>query len=225
MKCEDSICVIITTFNSEKFISSAIESVISQNVVPAEIVVVDNGSSDSTRSEVEEFGVPFFTQTKGRVGESRNYGLKKTVSPFVKFLDADDLLKPKALETLQNTLRLGQSQFVYGQNLNFVDSTYPPIGNGEFTHTSVPIFSPTPLNAMLHRDVFEFFGLPQGDNFSWIRWFTEVKSRGLQVTKVHEIVGMRRIHSKNISHTTNSKLELFKLIRNQIANGKINNEN
>lgn len=219
MKCEDSICVIITTFNSEKFISSAIESVISQNVEPAEIVVVDNGSSDSTRSKVEAFDVPFFSQTKGRVGESRNFGLKKTVSPFVKFLDADDLLKSNALETLQNILKLGQSQFVYGQNFNFVDSTYPPVGIREFAHTDKPIFSPTPLNAMVHRDVFEVFGLPQGDNFSWIRWFTEVKSRGLQVTKVHKIVAMRRIHSENISHTTNSKSELFNLIRNQIANG------
>lgn len=219
MKRKDSICVIITTFNSEKFISSAIESVISQNVVPAEIVVIDNGSSDSTRSKVEEFGVPFFTQTSGRVGESRNFGLEKTVSPFVKFLDADDLLKPKALETLQNTLNLDQSQFVYGQNLNFVDSTYPPEGIREFAHTVVPIFSPTPLNAMVHRDVFEVFGLPQEDNLSWVRWFTEVKPKGLQVTKVDKIVAMRRIHSENISHTKNSKSELFNLIRNQIANG------
>jgi len=219
MKCEDSICVIITTFNSEKFISSAIASVISQNVVPAEIVVVDNGSSDSTRSKVEDFGVPFFTQTKGRVGESRNFGLEKTVSPFVKFLDADDLLKPTALESLQKTLKLDQSRFAYGQNLNFVDPTYPPVGNRAFTHTVVPIFSPTPLNAMVHRHVFEGFGLPEGDNYSWNRWFTKVKSMGLEVTKVHEIVAMRRIHSENISHTTNSKSELFNLIRNQIANG------
>lgn len=219
MKREDSICVIITTFNSEKFISSAIESVISQNVVPAEIVVIDNGSSDSTRSEVEEFGVPFLTQTRGRVGESRNFGLEKTVSPFVKFLDADDLLKPKALETLQNTLNLDQSQFVYGQNLNFVDSTYPPEGIREIAHTVVPIFSPTPLNAMVRRDVFEVFGLPQEDNFSWVRWFTEVKSKGLQVTKVDELVAMRRIHNENISHAKNSKSELFNLIRNKIANG------
>jgi glycosyltransferase involved in cell wall biosynthesis len=219
MISEDSICVVITTFNSEKFISSAIESVISQNIVPAEIVVIDNGSSDSTRSRVEDFDLPFFTQTKGRVGESRNFGLEKTVSPFVKFLDADDLLKPKALETLKKALKLDQSLFVYGQNLNFVDSTYPPVGRGVFAHTDVPIFSPTPLNAMVHRDVFKVFGLPQGDNFSWVRWFTEVKSKGLQATKVDEIVAMRRIHSENISHTTNSKSELFKLIRNQIANG------
>jgi len=219
MTSEDSICVVITTFNSEKFISSAIESVISQNVVPTEIVVVDNGSSDSTRAKVEDFGLPFFTQTTGRVGASRNFGLEKTASPFVKFLDADDLLKPKALETLQNALRLEQAQFVYGQNLNFIDSTYPPVGHGAYAHTDIPIFSPTPLNAMVHRDVFKEFGLPQGDNFSWVRWFTEVKSRGLQATKVHDIVAMRRIHSENISHTTNSKSELFKLIRNQIANG------
>jgi len=218
MKSDDSICVIITTFNSEKFISSAIESVISQNIAPAEIVVVDNGSSDSTRSKVEDFGLPFFTQTKGRVGESRNFGLEKTISPFVKFLDADDLLKPKALEVLQGALKLDQFQFVYGQNLNFVDSTYPPVGNALFAHTDVPIFSPTPLNAMVRRDVFKVFGLPQEDNFSWVRWFTQINSKGLQVAKVQDIVAMRRIHSENISHTTNSKSELFKLIRNQIAN-------
>ena len=49
MKDRNSICVIITTFNSEKFIASAIESVTSQDLVAAEIVVVDNGSTDLTR--------------------------------------------------------------------------------------------------------------------------------------------------------------------------------
>lgn len=224
MKNEDSICVIITTFNSEKFVSSAIQSVISQKIVPAEIVVVDNGSNDLTRTIVEDFGLPFFVQTLGGVGQSRNFGLEKTVSPFVKFLDADDLLQPNALETLQGNLKSDQSQFVYGQSVNFVDFTYPPIGSRSFAHTDVPILSPTPLSAMIHRDAFKVFGLPHGDNFSWNRWFTEVQPRGLRVTKVHEIVAMRRIHTENISHARRSKLELFKLIKNRIDNGNLNDE-
>ena len=224
MNGRNSICVIITTFNSEKFISSAIESVLSQDIAVAELVVVDNGSNDSTRVIVENLGIPFFIQTSGKVGESRNLGLQKTDSTFVKFLDADDLLKPNALSSLRGSLASNQSLFVYGQNLNFVDSKYPPQGNSNFAHTDVPIFSPTPLNALVHRDVFSLFGLPEGDNFSWVRWFTNAKSKGLQVLKVDEVVGLRRIHSENISHNTNSKSELFKMIRDQISNGNNKNE-
>ena len=224
MKDRNSICVIITTFNSEKFIASAIESVTSQDLVAAEIVVVDNGSTDLTRVIVENLGIPFFIQTKGKVGESRNLGLLKTQSSFVKFLDADDLLKSNALSSLRIALESNQSLFVYGKNLNFVDLEYPPLNSGKFTHTDLPIFSPTPLNALVHRDLFSIFGLPEGDNFSWVRWFTNAKSKGLQALKVDEVVGLRRIHSENISHNTNSKFELFKMIRDQISNGNIKNE-
>jgi glycosyltransferase involved in cell wall biosynthesis len=218
------ICVIITTFNSEKFVSEAIESVINQNLAPKEIIVVDNGSTDSTRTRVKSFGIPFYTQTKGRVGESRNLGIRQTISPFIKFLDADDLLKPHALESLHASLEIEESLFVYGRNLNFVDLTYPPLGSGLFAHTEIPIHSPTTLNSMVHRDVFMTFGLPEEDNFSWARWITKAKSDGLHLLKVEEVVGLRRIHNENLSLSENSKLELLKLARAQVSHRGIHHE-
>ena len=70
------VSVIITTYNYSRFVGAAIESVLKQTLPPAEIVVVDDGSTDDTRSAVEPYldrGVRYIRQGTG-VPERRATG-------------------------------------------------------------------------------------------------------------------------------------------------------
>lgn len=85
-------CVIIPARNAEDFISEAIESVATQSLPPAEILVVDDGSTDGTAAAASAAGARVLSLPSS-VGPSaaRNRGVAATTAPLVGFLDADDV--------------------------------------------------------------------------------------------------------------------------------------
>jgi glycosyltransferase involved in cell wall biosynthesis len=218
MKKSAAISVIVTTYNSERFISQAIESVLSQSKYPEELIVVDNGSTDATEGLVKNHRIPFYAQTQGQVGESRNLGMRIAKSPLIKFLDADDLLDPKALEILENAYYSSRAELIYGKTLNFIDSKYVAGGEKFFAHSEAPIYSMSVLSSLITRDVFLKYGFPDQDNYSWNRWLVNAQTKGIMLHRIDQIVGSRRIHDLNISHSQLAKNEIFNLVALKMKN-------
>lgn len=100
------VSVIIPTFNMEPTIGRAIDSAASQNYPDTEIVVVDDGSSDRTRSVVEEHltGIPPRKGVYLRIGHrgksaALNEGIRKSNGELISILDADDTLTPDSIDS------------------------------------------------------------------------------------------------------------------------------
>lgn len=94
------ISVVIPAFNSERCISRAIESVMSQTFSDYEIIVVDDGSTDGTADIVKKFGdrVRYVYQQNAGPASARNAGLKIASGQWIAFLDADDEWLPDKLQ-------------------------------------------------------------------------------------------------------------------------------
>jgi glycosyltransferase involved in cell wall biosynthesis len=86
------ISVIIPAFNSEKTIARAIQSVLEQTYKDFEIIVVDDGSIDSTRNVVAEYSekVRYIYQNNAGPAAARNTALKAAKGRWIAFLDSDD---------------------------------------------------------------------------------------------------------------------------------------
>jgi glycosyltransferase involved in cell wall biosynthesis len=100
------VSVIIPLFNKEKSISSTIQSVLQQNYREFELVIVDDGSTDSSIDIIESFGdsrIKIFSKTNGGVSSARNYGIENALGEYIFFLDADDIIYPNCLEVLLHT--------------------------------------------------------------------------------------------------------------------------
>ena len=86
------VSVIIPTYNYGKFIAEAIESALAQTIAPAEIVVVDDGSTDDSLRVLEPFrdSVRVLRQANQGVSAARNLGIRESRGGLIAFLDADD---------------------------------------------------------------------------------------------------------------------------------------
>ena len=95
------ISVVIPTYNSEKTINNTLDSVFKQTVLPDEIIVLDDGSTDNTVSIIKSYGtsVSLLQHENQGVARTRNELCKRSKGDLVAFLDHDDIWHPKYLET------------------------------------------------------------------------------------------------------------------------------
>lgn len=91
------VSIIVPVYNAAPWLAATLESALSQSHRPTEIIVVDDGSTDSSlalASTFESRGVRVATQPNRGAAAARNHGLRLARGEFLQFLDADDLLAP-----------------------------------------------------------------------------------------------------------------------------------
>jgi glycosyltransferase involved in cell wall biosynthesis len=95
-----SISTVIPAYNAQAFLSRAIGSVLSQTLAVAEILIIDDGSSDNTFEIASAFGPPVkaLKKSNGGPASARNFGIRQTQGDWIALLDADDAWAPGKLE-------------------------------------------------------------------------------------------------------------------------------
>ena len=90
--------VIIPVYNAEKTLKRCMESVLKQKDEDLEIVVINDGSTDSSDKMIQEYKeknpktISYYKKKNTGVADTRNYGIKKAKGKYILFLDADDYL-------------------------------------------------------------------------------------------------------------------------------------
>lgn len=99
--------VVIPLFNKETYIAATIQSVLQQSFFDYEILIVNDGSTDASETIVMGFSdsrINYFVTNNKGAAAARNLGIEKSKSPYIAFLDADDLWFPNHLEELKNLI-------------------------------------------------------------------------------------------------------------------------
>ncbi|MCK5345215.1 MAG: glycosyltransferase, partial [Candidatus Heimdallarchaeota archaeon] len=94
------VSVIIPTYNSERFIVSAVDSVLAQTYKKIEIIVVDDGSTDQTSNKLKPYlhKIKYIKKQNGGASSARNKGIINSCGEYIAFLDADDLWRKEKVE-------------------------------------------------------------------------------------------------------------------------------
>ena len=102
LESRPTISVVIPLFNKVGHIRHAIQSVLEQSVYPAEVLVIDDGSTDGSDRIVQEYAsrVCLIRRSHQGVSAARNFGIETAKSEAIAFLDADDIWKPYFLERI-----------------------------------------------------------------------------------------------------------------------------
>lgn len=127
--CSASISIIIPAYNVEKYLKAALDSVKEQTVLPDEVILIDDGSTDGTLDVANafEFPVPYQVVSieNGGQGNARNLGISLASSEYVYFFDSDDLLTSNFIQSIKNQIRKNQCpDIVLFSGESFNDSEY-----------------------------------------------------------------------------------------------------
>jgi glycosyltransferase involved in cell wall biosynthesis len=123
MSRTDRVTVVITCFNYGRFLAEAVDSALSQEGGPPEVVVVDDGSTEpETLLALKRLPpkVRLIPRSNGGPARARNTGAAAATTPLLLMLDADDRLDPGALTTLERLLEAAPDiGFAYGRTRMF----------------------------------------------------------------------------------------------------------
>lgn len=105
MKKEPVLSIVMPVYGVEKFISKAIESVLSQSFQDWELLVINDGSKDNSRTIAKEYEmrddrIVVYDKINGGLSDARNYGLKKARGKYIHFFDSDDWIESDFYSTL-----------------------------------------------------------------------------------------------------------------------------
>jgi len=106
------VSTIISCYNKAQWIGEAIESCLSQTYVPHEIIVIDDGSTDSSPEVIQRYNVKYISQSNRGVAMARNRGLGIATGDYFILLDGDDKLAPTYIEKTLQEMK-GDIQVVY----------------------------------------------------------------------------------------------------------------
>ena len=163
-----NISVVIPTYNRRDLLRRALLSVFAQSLLPTEVVVIDDGSTDGTDAMISrEFPkVCYYRQENGGVSSARNLGLQHSTGDWLAFLDSDDEWLPDKLTRQTAALaaspdsRICHTEELWIRNGVRVNPAkkYAKTGGWIFTEC-LPLCAMSPSTVMIHRSVFADIGL------------------------------------------------------------------
>ena len=128
--------VIIANHNYRDYVGAAIESALAVDWPDKEVIVVDDASTDDSRSVIDGFQgkvAAYFRPKSNQLG-AHTFGFEQSSGDIIIFLDADDLLEPAVMQEVAKVWRPGVSKIQYRMNL--IDATGTQLGS------AIPQFPP-----------------------------------------------------------------------------------
>jgi glycosyltransferase involved in cell wall biosynthesis len=181
--------VIIANYNHRNFVGAAIESALAVDWPHKEVIVVDDASTDDSKSVIEDFRervTAYFRPKSYQLG-AHIFGFEQSIGDVIIFLDADDLLEPEVMREVVKVWRPGVSQVQYRMNL--IDAAGTQLG------TAIPQFPRKENPAKLRRIYCRTMAhtTPPGSGSAYSREFVRAVFAMAPVLNAHIARGTRPI--------------------------------
>lgn len=224
------ISVVIPTYNRAEFISSAIDSVLSQTHRNLELIIVDDGSTDNTEKIVNKYdSVRYIKINNHGVGYARNIGIKASKGEYIAFLDSDDMWSCNKLELqLSHYLEHPDAGIIVG-SCGYIDKNGNKIGSKDISppvisNEEMEIFMAIPggpCNVLIKKSILDDIG---GFDTSLLR--SEDRDLWMRISRKYPVYGIQEVTCLVRLHQTPRHKINFDVIKNNrvLVNKRIKNK-
>lgn len=201
-----TLSVVIPVFDQAKYLGDAIQSVLDQTVKPDEIIVVNDGSTDTSGEVAKSFDVKVINQVNKGLPSARNTGIMNATSDYILFLDADDMLLDHCVERIMQAIEAEGTDVIapsfksFGtQNGEAVLQTLPTLQDFA-TGNRLPYFCAVKRSVLL-----EIGGYSPRMLWGWEDYalWMDIFSRNKTLTMIPEVLVLYRTKENSMIHEAN----------------------
>jgi glycosyltransferase involved in cell wall biosynthesis len=220
------VSVIIPVYNGASFLVGALENVLAQNYQPIEIIVVDDGSTDTTADIAASYPneVCYIYQPNAGPSAARNRGIRLAQGDLIAFLDVDDLWSDHKLNLQTAYLKANPTVEIVQGHIQMMHLAEPvSLNKPRFEITSAPYHYVNIGSALYRKSVFDKVGpfdeaLTDNEDTDW---FIRAWEKGISKVVLDEVTLFYRKHNSNMSHDQNPvNYGLTKLIKKHLDRGR-----
>ena len=216
------VSVVVPVYNGERYLASALKSILEQDYRPLEVIVVDDGSADDTAKIAHSYGnVRYIYQPNQGPSAARNAGISAARGEFIAFLDADDVWAPGKLSLQMNHLiEHPEVGYTLARERVFLEpeASSPHWLSEDFLledHVTA-----TPSTWVVRRIVFDQVGTfdPGYGTVEDMEWLARAKDANIQSFIMPETLLYRRVHRSNLSARAQDHLsKMLKIARGSVG--------
>ena len=204
--------IIIPLYNRESFIIDTITKIKKQNISRYEIIVVDDGSTDTSAKLVQQFDeINYIFKENGGPASARNLGVKHAKGDYVIFIDSDDFWEEGSLEVLSDYLDdHPDTQIIEGKIREFKSIQH----SNRFDFSPESYFMSNFGSCMIRRKVFEIVGQFEEKLMCSedIDWYTRAWENNITKDRIDIIVLNYRQHSESITSKNGIGAHFYRLL-------------
>lgn len=207
--------VIVPVYNVENYIEACIQSLLSQSYDDFEIIIVDDGSKDSSIERAHEITknidkVRIITKVNGGLSDARNFGIEHSNGEYLAFIDSDDTIHPDMLEVMMRKI-LDEQADVCSCDLEYV---YP---NGrrerssgmvikDMNPYSIMLTNNSACNKIFKRELFNHIRFPLGRWYEDLATIPIILKHACKVVYVDQVFYYYFQREGSIAHGRNEKM-------------------
>ena len=232
------VSIVIPVYNAERYLRECIESALNQDYDNMEVIVVNDGSKDNSLKILEEYSdmIKVVSKPNGGTASALNAGIKMMQGDWFKWLSADDLLYPHAVQELVNCAKKLENKencIIYsnydiinsqGKILRqFIEPDYNSMDYFEFNTILLDHYIGNGTTSLIHKSAFERFGtFDESISFKedYELWLRFCILHGCRLHLVPKVLAKYRVHQTQLTETNSigESLDNTKKIRAHILN-------
>jgi glycosyltransferase involved in cell wall biosynthesis len=219
-----AVSVLIAVRDGARYLPEALASVAAQAVAVAEVIVIDDGSTDGS-GDVAVRSLPtvrLLTQAPTGYAAAVNAGVSAATGPLLAFLDADDLWTSDSLACrVERLAQHDAPDAVVGMSQNYLSPDLTEAEAASIRAVTRPLRAELLPATLLRADAFRRVGpLDEGlRTGSAIDWISRARLAGLTFAHVEQVVLRRRLHASNLgrSRQVERNADLLRVVRDHHA--------
>ena len=222
---EPLVSVIIPVYNTKRYLTQCLESVVQQTYQNLDILIIDDGSTDGSSDICDEFAQKdkrirvYHTENHG-LASVRNFGVCHAGGTYISFLDSDDWIEAKTIETMLKAAIQNAADVVTAKICSeYIDQTVHPTkqkesylvfcGQDVLAALANGMLSNNTWNKLYRSDCLSNIHYPDGHNYedvatTWIL-MNNLANNGGKIIVLAEELFHYRIRKNSISHTKSAK--------------------